>query len=209
MDDKYITDRITNVKNRIIGNCSFTEDRFGNKDRALNIQNKCYVTFRPGKYFSDEFTVMAWIKLNSKPEQWAHIIDFKIEDSFRPINVIFSIANDKLYPSFIIHKKGEWVDITLTNTILEVNKWHHLAVSASEWYSEFYLNGELMKKDDTDKFALNSNIEYQFNYCGKGNNPTDSYLNAVIDDLKIYNRQLEKTEIHFEYNFNMTKSESN
>ncbi len=68
-----------------------------------------------------------------------------------------------------------------------------------------------MKKDYERliTYKLPKDIEYQTNYCGKANNPKDPYLDAVVDDLKIYNKPLNETEILFEYNFNMNKSESN
>ncbi|HOL89615.1 MAG TPA: LamG domain-containing protein, partial [Anaerohalosphaeraceae bacterium] len=82
-------------------------------------------------------------------------------------------------------------------------KWYYMVVTVENGYGRIYLNGECGTENEAPQgLPLQSPINFTktYNYIGKAVGATVPYLNARIDELKIYNYAMNKQEIAEEYN---------
>ena len=83
----------------------------------------------------------------------------------------------------------------VSNVVISTNEWTHLAVTFEGTTVKFYKNGILVYKKTLDKIPdAGSNSIYVGGYDSWG-----TYLNATIDNLKIYNKALTSEEIRADY----------
>jgi len=81
--------------------------------------------------------------------------------------------------------------------------WHYVVVTVEDGYGRIYLNGECGTENKSPQgLTLQSPIDFKktYNYIGKAVGADVPYLNARIDDFRIYNYALTKQEIAEEYN---------
>lgn len=86
----------------------------------------------------------------------------------------------------------------IPSTRLSNNTWYHVAVSMNSTTTSIYLNGSLVNSGT----GLNPNftsVRIGTRYT------TSSFLNATLDDMRIYNKTLSATEIENIYNSNIFK----
>ncbi|CAF0826273.1 unnamed protein product, partial [Brachionus calyciflorus] len=107
-------------------NSSLVSDRFGNSNSAFRVQNG-FVRVANSTYFSGEFTVTAWVKLNAYLVS-QRLIDFGSNASSDNIlmilsgptnNICFHIYNDNKPYYFV------------STTVISLNIWHHVAFTYS------------------------------------------------------------------------------
>ena len=176
-------------------NASFTEDWHEKASSALDLSFG-YVQAPEGIYFSSELTINIWMMLRSFLV-CMRIIDL-VNDAFSD-NVIFAfscrnIASIMLY----IVKNTEETQSILLNT------WCFLTTVVNGSNAEVYYNGTFMISG-YDFCSIVRNITRTKNYVGKKHWEANPNINVKIDDLKIYNRALNKTEILEEIRANWTK----
>jgi hypothetical protein len=81
--------------------------------------------------------------------------------------------------------------------------WYYVVVTVEDGYGRIYLNGECGTESKSPQgLTLQSPIGFKktYNYIGKAVGADVPYLNARIDDFRIYNYALTKQEIAEEYN---------
>ncbi len=86
----------------------------------------------------------------------------------------------------------------VSNIVLTIGEWHHIAGVHKEGYSYIYINGTLTDSAQTygPRKVLRNN-----NFIGRHcERPEGPYTDADIDELKIFNRALELEEIQAEMN---------
>lgn len=82
-------------------------------------------------------------------------------------------------------------------------QWYYVVVTVENGYGRIYLNGECGTENEAPQgLPLQSPLNFTktYNYIGKAVGADVPYLNARIDELKIYNYALSKQEIAEEYN---------
>lgn len=82
-------------------------------------------------------------------------------------------------------------------------EWYYVVVTVEDGYGRIYLNGECGTEDQNPQgLTLQSPIDFTktYNYIGRAVGANVPYLNARIDDFRIYNYALSKQEIAAEYN---------
>lgn len=101
--------------------------------------------------------------------------------------------------------RGKELVYTEPNTIL-FNTWSHLIITSDGSMTKFYINGE--KVAEIQQFVLSDENKTE-TFIGKGYECSqisgtyrcaDNFFDGKIDDLKIYNKVLEDTEIKQIYN---------
>ena len=83
---------------------------------------------------------------------------------------------------------------TLSNRNFTLSEWYHIAVTTDGINHRIYMNGN---RTGENNFTLLATREVRLsNYIGRSNvNFDDPLLDAVVDDMKIFNRALNQTEI--------------
>jgi len=187
---------------------SFTEDRFGNEDRAY---------FIPGN-FSDYINLGSSNKL--KPTKatislWVNIYQGVFSGYgvlLNPIMMTRSHAgedcNEAFYIGYDMNMRKFNVNTTLSElhqvNILQkgtayLKKWYHLAITFDDNFLCFYVDGELQGK--TRKSFKSQYLQGDSIVVGNRTSIRNNrYLLGCVDDIRIYNRVLSPTEIEELFN---------
>lgn len=104
-------------------NYNFVADRFCRSNSAVNFKNG-YLQVPPGVYFTGDFTVLAWIKLDSYGSYQRIIGFFNNDPPDDEIFMAFEILGT-LHLDSVIQKKEKPLR-TLSN-FFELNQWYHVA----------------------------------------------------------------------------------
>ena len=160
-----------------------------------------YRKFPPGVYFNGDFTVTFWIYLRSFYEGYGTgILDFANGK-----------LNDNIFIAMQVYTFGicSWLCkssqcSSSLNTIgqFEFNKWYFFSIVLEKSALMIYVNGVLDVSATIQSINIPFNVIRNSNYIGGSNwgYTGKSGLNGKIDDLKIFNRSLNQTEINKEMN---------
>ena len=66
------------------------------------------------------------------------------------------------------------------------------------------MNGKLILQ--SNRMFSPVNIQRNFSYFGKGTYDTDPYANAILDEIKIFNRSLSSDQVLFEHSLRSPNS---
>jgi hypothetical protein len=171
-------------------NFSFTVDRFKNKYSAVYLKDG-YLQVPSGIYFYGDFTVSVWVNPISPIGRSDRIIDFGGN------NVILGLflGTNAFFPYFCILDSNYVASNYVSNQRLEINKWQHVALTFRGTNGKLYINGKEVRTATTQppRPVLRTK-----NFIGRSNIGGDSQsVNALFDDLKIFNRSLTQDEILF------------
>lgn len=167
----------------------FSNDRFGQINSALRI-NIGYINFPSDVYFKADFTVTGWIQIYQN-RAYAPFFDFGNGVAFHlsegtGYNMYFEIFYQTTKTSC-----GTKVSFTL-------NKWDFVAITLQQTIVSIYLNGILVCLNLNIKIPRN--IIRTKNFLGYSNWGSGFYANADFDEIKIFNKSLNSSEIIQEYN---------
>ena len=137
----------------------------------------------------NDFTIAVWVK----PDvlyTWARVWDFGNNTSYYMF--LTPKASDG-YVRFAIKAGGDEQQIT-TTTVLQADKWSHIAVTKSGSTAKLYINGE--EAGSNTAISLNpSDIGYTAqNYLGKSQWPDPLFI-GTIDELMMYKSALTQAEV--------------
>lgn len=175
---------------------SFVADRLGNSNSAVYL-NQGYYTAPSGVYFTGDHTVAVWVKVIGFAN-WARIMDFGNQAGvFQSLsdNIFLSISNSgsQRHPSTTVYNSVSHNTEATSNLALQANVWTHLAYTYSSGTCKIYLNAALTASASC---LAPRNVNRPSCLVGKSNFWSDGALNAHIDDLRIYSRGLDITEIN-------------
>ena len=170
-------------------NTTFTTDRFQNENSAIRFTYG-YYQVPAGVYFSGDFTLSVWIRL-TKIISWARLIDFGNGASSNNLALASSVA--QLGQPFLYVFNSLSSNAWFTSAfMLQIGSWTHIACTINGTMAKICLNGVCGSQTG---FNQPANIIRSRNYVGKSNWPEDENLNADLDDLMIFNRSLNYSEI--------------
>ena len=170
-----------------------TKDRNGIEYSALDL-NSGFIRISEDVYFNSSFTISVWV-YPSRVGLNARVIDFG--NGQNNDNVLLSFSDDySLMPYFECFNQSSDSKIRTSSTItLASDKWSFLAATYNGTQGNIYING-IKTGISNNSFFLPRNIVRKSNYIGKSNWVRDSYSYSKIDDLRIYNRYLDDSEIN-------------
>ena len=168
---------------------SFVADRFGNLNSALNLSLGFYQA-PAGVYFRGEHTVSVWVFMMAF-SSWARIIDFG--NGASNDNIFISPSSGGNCPVTAVYSSSTCSGFLTSNIPLRLNTWTHLVHTYAGGGCRVYLNGTLA---NSGPCVAPSSVNRLYCYVGKSNWATDPYLNAYLDDLRIYNRSLNSNEVN-------------
>ena len=176
---------------------TFTSDRFGNPDSALNL-NEGWTQVPSGVYLeSPQFTVSVWVY----PKQVranARIFEFGNGIAQDSILLGLSVANT-LEPFSKVYIGSNKIAEVFPYTFLNNDQWQLLALTYDGTYLKIYINGLV-----NDQFQVDftpPTVNRKQNYIGKSADLSVGYSSSYLDDLKFYNICLTTSEINNQFIF--------
>jgi hypothetical protein len=180
---------------------TFSTDRFGNANTALNL-NGGWTQVPSGFYFNTPaFTISTWIYPQSIGS-WARIIDFG--NGANSNNVVFAIGSPTNKPAFQICIPSSCALTLYSSQALTLSKWQFLALTYDGANAKIYIDSTLT--GTTPYTFTMPNINRNGNLIGKSNmGGLDGYSLSHIDDLRFYNKCLTQNELLNIMNLNTSK----
>jgi hypothetical protein len=152
--------------------------------------------------FVDHLTISFWIKLPHQPENWQAIISrYDETNSDQPmlkhtfyIKVLGKTFENQLY--FAVSEDGQKPYDIFSDTTMEKQKWYHVVAMFQPGKLVLYLNGQKEKEKQIPIQQLFTSavpvIVGSMMVQGKVEKP---FANAVLDELRLYNRNISEAEI--------------
>lgn len=176
----------------------YTTDRFGNPGAAAAFNGSTTMTMgAPTKaLFTTGLTISAWFKVSNVNNQQA--IVSKWAGNANLDQYIIMISGGKLLVA--VGKSGVSASGVLGTTTLQPNTWYHVAATWDNTGThEITLNGVLDVSSVNLNFtSINSSSATQLRIGSQADNTR--FLNGAVDDVKLFDRKLNNTEINLLYN---------
>lgn len=214
---KFDGDAYDYSKNHLNGNellVRYTQDRKGEPEKAIEFigNNQSYVDVPFNSIFNlPSFTYSFWINPNTGygTPDYAGYIDIISRWGQWGSNTqafAFSIRQDGTI-AVLVYKlmnpydpgASENYSFVYSNETVAVGQWTHIAIThdAITTTTRIYINGKL----DTEKITLSPQASTTYGLrIGNRIDVTQTYLNAKLDDLRIYSRALTEDDIKQLYN---------
>jgi hypothetical protein len=173
-------------------NAMFADGKNGNAVLLNGINS--YVELPRSLVFNfADFTIATWIYLTDNSRNWPRIFDFGGDRGF---NMFLTSKGPKGTPRFSITTVYGYNEQLIDGTtVFPINQWVHIAVTLSDRVGTIYVNGVAIGSNsaiDFSPFHLRSTTN---NWIGRSNHIADPYLNAKLQDFRIYNGALNVNEI--------------
>ena len=213
--DGNANDNSGNGNNPSFNNATLTTDRFGNPNSAYEFNGTSNYMQIPNSATLNcgtRASISMWVKVKGFYKGACHgnYVICKGPATDYTLNTVFddglydskygksacSIATPDTIHQTFYSSLGGWDD----STFIEKDKWYHLVLVADSNIVSAYLDGELIRT------STKSNVQpYNSSYDLFLGRYFDSFapywLNGVLDDVRIYNRALNATEIDSLHNY--------
>ncbi len=166
---------------------SFTEDRFCVKNSALNLKDGGYVQVPEGIYFSNDFTITAWIYLFTNK---LNLFQFANANSNNNITITLTNSNISFQ---ILQSVNSSIVVPISLNLFE---WYFVSFVLSSKTGYIYVNGNQIA-NRTLNVTLAENTTS--NFFGNSNQDLDINQSGNIDEIKIYKGALSSNAIQKEY----------
>jgi hypothetical protein len=174
----------------------FTQDRNGLANNSLYLKNNYLQTSMVSCYFYNEFTITMWFK--TLFTQKLSLIDFSSDNEN---NIGIRIENNKI---IFWAKDNNQIRLEFKSRTLLKNDWYYLAVAYSNGHVDLYLNGK--HESSSSKFyKLDQllNKKTNLNYIGQSSTFNILSSTFIIDEIKIYNKSLDKNQLKMDSQINL------
>ncbi len=203
-----VTDISGNNNNPSFNNTSFTADRFGNTGSAVHfngVNSYIQIPNNPSLNFKNTITLSAWVRPTGFYYDICHassILNKGTADYF-PGNYSLRLddalytegkgcSGDRLKDSLHMNFRATGTPLKSYSPFIEKNKWYHVVYTNDGSTATLYVNCDI-------KYAVpfkESFINNEDLFLGKTNDEFFPFwFNGDLDDLRIYNRALSKTEV--------------
>ena len=163
----------------------------GAVSNALNFDGSENYVFSNYTELPDEWTVSTWINTNNLPDNTKIISIIDKENSFQ-LNLDHPDNNLKNSISFKIN--GQWYSASFGDIYPE--SWYHLMAQYDGSSLKTYKNGALTNSTSTPLLGGDQGVGSSQSTLTLGkNSKSDDLFSGIIDDFRIYDRVLNKTEI--------------
>lgn len=201
-----ILDNSTNGHNNANYNIVSTTDRFNNIMSALYFSGSGseYVNYGDVDDFEPyQATFSFWIN----PENYGG----SSSEQVKPIISKWSSPLDLIGSSYNIFMNGSDLCFVLTDAVvadtlttslstIPLNQWAHVVITANYGFIKFYINNVLVTDTSTPISSFNNtNSEFKVGGWYQDIDPSFSSFTGKIDDLGIWNRELDACEVEALY----------
>ena len=190
----------------VVNGAVLTEDRFGHPNNAYFFDGiNDYIDLgNLGDYDSHTFT--GWFFINHKSSGYAQIISKINEPSYPLMNSEFRInglnTRDNYNIDYQFGTGSVWTGITASNYEVDSVNWHHFAFIYDDDAKNIkvYLDGEISDSSSVSGYADATNIPTYIGARPSWNGNISFYYHGSIDDIRIYDKPLNKEEVTMLYN---------
>ena len=165
------------------GNVKYVDsDRQGQKALRLTGSSSQYVQLPYEVASSEELTVAMWVYLRSS-SQWQRLFDFGNDaDHYMFLTTCNSYTN---VMRFAIKNGGSEQTVDC-KAKLPMQQWKHVAVTMGKDKTTVYVDG-VEAGSSTGITIRPSDVSPVLNYLGRSQFPSDPFMTADLDDVRIYN----------------------
>lgn len=173
---------------------TFAAGKVGNA-LDLILAEKGYVKL-PAGLLADacEFTIATWVYINSNVNAWTRLWDFGLDTNtymfFTPITNTDNVARFAISLNGNTHE-----EIIKAQTEVPTLKWVHVAVVVGPVGGTLYFDGEPVGTNPSITLRPADLGRTPNNYIGRSQFSDDPYLDANIDEFRIYDRALSSEEV--------------
>ena len=187
-----------NDNNGTVNGAILTKDRFGFENSAYDFDgNDDYIEFQEiWLNQSENFTISAWVMLKSTEGYGGDASPILTQTKNGEFSLsLQGVTNDRdnIHWSLQVKKQSEWHRLKQDYT---VNQWTHLVLIYSDTKMIAYQNGE---KTGELEIPSGNRVNHIHNPHIGGLNDSNNKINAKIDDIAIWDRILNETEIKAMY----------
>ena len=178
-----MTDIIGGAHMQKVSNTTFTSDRFGNPNSALNL-NGGYTVVPAGVYFNSPFSITLWVNpyLN---ESWARLIDFS--NGYAVDNIALLPCKGVSNTPFFLGGTANWAFRSTSSLLLNNSQWYFLTATYDGSEARIYVDNILVASANSVYNFQPYNVMRSTNYIGKSAQAGNGYSFSYLDDLKFYN----------------------
>ena len=173
---------------------AFIQDRSGNANSAL-ILNNGYTQVPAGFYFtSGAFTISAWI-FPFLVHGNDRLIDFGNSQGFPNIILALNNGTHNVPHTRLVNDYNQIYEMYSTQ-LLPFRQWSFLAATFDGSWLKMYINGiEVPTVSAQNTSYAYKNLTFSQNYIGKSNQVGIGFSNSSIDDLRFYDYSLSNADI--------------
>jgi hypothetical protein len=164
-----------------------THDRFCRENASLYLQNGYLYYFSQKNNFSEDFTITAWIKLNSYAR--AYIVYSAVYSNTNDDSICFNIETDGSISGYIFNGNSQSQINSFPSFILSLNDWYHVAFVLRRKIGYIYVNG-IVVANGTLYSPKNVSRNNYVNYYG----------DATYNNVAIYQVAFSEAVILNDYN---------
>lgn len=181
-----------------VSGASLAPDRLNNPNNAYyfdGVNDYVEVSDDSSLYFSNEFSLSAWINLQSGKEWGSRIID-KSVGSQGTGWVLDTYNADKTGRKIRLQTVNSWK--YASDELLALNQWYHVVTTFKDGIGRIYINGELSSENaGEEKTIVNDNtpLRIGFDTGVRVSTDFDDGFHGSIDEVRIYNRTLTSEEV--------------
>ena len=146
-------------------------------------------------------TIEVWVKWN-RFNEWSRVFDFGRKDNA----VVLQNEKSSNTLNYRIWDRSGKRHGTQAKKAVNAGIWYHIAVVSGPGGMEFYINGQLVDRDDYSGSL--SEAAGGTNFIGKSNWPKDKMFEGYISELRIWSKKRSESEIHFAMDKALAKTEN-
>ncbi|WP_166437305.1 LamG-like jellyroll fold domain-containing protein [Niastella caeni] len=139
----------------------------------------------------NDFTISGWVKLDVAGN-WARVFDFGTGTN---VYMFLGRTNTGLLRYAITTGGGSKEQGINSNTTISTGVYTHVAVTWSGNVGILYMNGQEVGRNSAMTLKPSNLGNTTQNWFGRSQYSADAYLNGILDDIRIYNRQLSALEV--------------
>ncbi len=160
-------------------------------NNAVNLSGDSqYVTLPAGVVSNlNDFTISTWVKPTSI-SSWSRIFDFGTGTN----NYMFLTPQAAGRPRFAIRTPGVGEQFVDSSIALATGVWSHIAVTRSGDTVSIYIDGSFAGSGTITLSPSDLGVTTQ-NYLGKSQFSEDAYIDAALDEFRIYEQAMSAAEI--------------
>ena len=160
-----------------------------------------YYTIPPGSYsYGKTWTVSFWFFFKSYGN-YPRIIDFiNAPDND---NIVIYLIKDSYKIGVCIYNSSIRSDV-YSDTHLKDSIWNHVSFVKNLSQMSLYINGKVQESPSQQGKTF-ADFKKGSNYFGKSNYISDDNINAIIDDLKIFDIAMNSSQIIQNMNLNLKR----
>jgi hypothetical protein len=193
-------DESGNGNDGTVNGATLTEDRFGLANAAYDFdgdQDFIVVANEANFDFQTEFTINAWVKVNSNNQGQKMIVT-----KFQNFDDSYALAtSNKLILGQLASAPTQWTELIGTNEIDSLT-WANITLVLANQNLKLFLNGVEEASATYSSNVFNSQAPVVFGDFFGNNSNEGAAFEGIIDDIGIWNRALTAEEVQQLYTLN-------